>query len=149
MVTPVQGFSDTRFSALKKYPNIVDKVGLGCYGSYVVFLGQAMFSIDFKNVNNVVIGTICKDGKPISPENSVDEKADLSVFSREVLTNEKTKEYINTLVISGMPLSFVAAALAFFKNRVVTLCVHNPRLGGAFVIHTTDPAKRIGDFIQI
>lgn len=108
-----------------------------------------MFSIEFKNVNNVVIGAICKDGNPISPENSVNEKSDLSIFAKEVLTNEKTQEYINTLVISGMPMSFASAAVAFFKNRVVTLCVHNPRLGGAFVIHTTDPAKRIGDFIQI
>lgn len=106
-----------------------------------------MFSIEFKDKGLITIGTICKDGKPVSPENSVNEKVDLAVFASQAL--KPLDRVVNTLVLSGMPVSFIGAAIASYKNQVSTLAVHNPRLGGAFVIHTIAPGVKVGDFIEL
>jgi hypothetical protein len=106
-----------------------------------------MFSIEFSEKNDIVIATICKDGKPVSPENSVDEKKELRLFASEAL--KPLSDVVDVMVVSGMPVSFAASAAVFLKNKVKTLCIHNPRLGGAFVVHTTDPERKVGDFIQV
>lgn len=113
------------------------------------FKTTAMFNIFQKEISeNISLLEIQKNGAPVSPENSVNEKTELAEFFAEIkLTSILNSE---VLVVSGMPLSFVLTlALAIKNTNAQALAVHNPRLGGAFVVHSVSPNFKIGDFIEL
>jgi hypothetical protein len=108
-----------------------------------------MFNIFQKEINeNISLLEIQKNGAPVSPENSVNEKEELADFFAEI--NEARIINSEVLIISGMPLSFVLTlALAIKNTKAQSLAVHNPRLGGAFIVHSVSPDRKVGDFIEV
>lgn len=110
-----------------------------------------MFSIEIAKTKHegVAIATLCKNGQPISPENPAVEKEELAEFYEALWLSGNDHPNIVCLVISGMPLSFVATASLFFKNLYEAIAVNNPRFGGCFVVHSTSKKYEVGDFIDL
>jgi hypothetical protein len=105
-----------------------------------------MFSLEVEKVGDgIAVGTICKGGKPISPENPANEKIELYEFSKCLLPLEGG---ITLLVVSGMPVSFLAATCCYYKNLHMAIAVMNPRIGGYFVVFSVTDEYRVGDFIE-
>ena len=90
-----------------------------------------------------ILLSITKNGEPVSPQNPVDELAQLSGLDFDIAAGPGVG------VISGMPTSFVGAAIAHYKNQFGALAVANPRLGVALVIHSTTEDYRLGDSIPL
>jgi hypothetical protein len=86
---------------------------------------------------------ITKNGDPVSPQNSVDEVQELAGLDFDIAAGP------GLAVLSGMPTSFVGAAIAHYKNQFGAIAVANPRLGVALVIHSTSPDYRLGDSIPL
>ena len=90
-----------------------------------------------------VLLSITKNGELVSPQNPVDELGELSKLDFDIAAGPGVG------VISGMPTSFVGAAIAHYKNQFGALAVANPRLGVALVIHSTSEGYRLGDSIPL
>ena len=109
-----------------------------------------MFSIEIKPTKHVgvAMATLCKNGRPISPENPAIEKEELVDFHKALLKlNTDTDDLV--IVVSGMPLSFVVTACLVIKNKCTAIAVHNPRFGGCFIVHSTVIDYRVGDFLEL
>lgn len=87
--------------------------------------------------------TITKNGETVSPQNSVDEVGELSGLDFDIAAGP------GVAVVSGMPTSFVGAAIAHYKNQFGAIAIANPRLGVALVVHSTSPDYRLGDSIPL
>lgn len=85
---------------------------------------------------------ICKNGELISPSNPVIEAEELQEISFDDIPSG-----VEIAVISGMPASFLGAAIAYYSNKVQALAVLNPKLGGALVVKSTSPKYKIGEFV--
>jgi hypothetical protein len=108
-----------------------------------------LFNIFQKEISeNISLLEIQKNGAPVSPENSVNEKTELAEFHQAIKLAKIVKTEV--IVVSGMPLSFVLTlALAIKNTNAQALAVHNPRLGGAFIVHSVSPNRKVGDFIEV
>jgi len=87
---------------------------------------------------------ICKNGEPVSPANPVIETEELAELSFDTVPNG-----IQLAIISGMPVTFVGAAIAHYGNKVQALAIANPKLGGALVIKSINPNYKVGQFVPM
>ena len=87
---------------------------------------------------------ICKNGEPVSSSNPVIEMEELQEISFDIIPSG-----VEIAIISGMPMTFVGAAIAHYSNKVQALAVLNPKLGGALIIKSTSPKHKIGQFVPV
>lgn len=89
-----------------------------------------------------LVSILANNGNPASAQNPVDEALELSAL-------EFPEANGKLAIVSGMPMSAVAAATAAYKNNFQAIAVANPRLGVAFVVHSTTPAHPMGSSVPL
>lgn len=94
------------------------------------------------NASYSLISILANNGNPASAQNPVDESVELSDLNFPEANGKLA-------IISGMPMSAVAAVAANYKNAFEAIAVANPRLGVAFVVHSTTPIHPMGSSIPL
>lgn len=99
--------------------------------------------IDIKENNSyALVSILANNGNPASAQNPVDEATELPVLEFPEASGKLA-------IVSGMPMSAVAAATAAYKNQFEAIAVANPRLGVAFVVHSTTPSHPMGSSVPL
>ena len=99
--------------------------------------------IDIKNQSSYsLICILANNGNPASGQNQVDEALELPTLDFPEASGKLA-------IVSGMPMTAVAAITAAYKNQFEAIAIANPRLGVAFVIHSTTPAHPMGSSIPL
>lgn len=99
--------------------------------------------IDIKNQSSYsLISILANNGSPASAQNPIDESTELSSLVFPEATGKLA-------IVSGMPMSAVAAVTATYKNNYEAIAVANPRLGVAFIVHSTTPAHPMGSSVPL
>lgn len=86
---------------------------------------------------------ICgNNGEPASPQNPIDEATELKDIDFPEAVGQLA-------IISGMPSTAQCACTARYKNCFGAIALANPRMGVAFVIHSTTPNYQMGQQIPL
>jgi hypothetical protein len=100
--------------------------------------------IDIKAQNSYsLVSILGNNGNPADGKNNpVDEATELPLL-------EFPEANGKLAIISGMPMTAVAAVATAYKNSFQAIAVANPRLGVAFVVHSTTPAHPMGSSVPL